>query len=90
MGGAAVRPRLVAKARLRRDPVGEGWLLLYPERGLALNHAAAAIVRLCDGTRTLDDIVARLAAEHSAPTEQLRADVADVVATLNARNLLTR
>ena len=35
-------------------------MLLYPERGLALNGTAASILKLCDGERTLDGIVVEL------------------------------
>jgi hypothetical protein len=37
-------PRLAPRARLRFDRHAGQWLLLYPERGLALNASAAAIV----------------------------------------------
>jgi coenzyme PQQ biosynthesis protein PqqD len=56
------RPRLAARARLRWDRVDGRYLLLYPERGLALNESAAAILRLCDGSRTIDAIVTELVA----------------------------
>jgi coenzyme PQQ biosynthesis protein PqqD len=55
-------PRLAAGARLRWDRIDGQYLLLYPERGLALNESAAAILRLCDGSRTIDDIVSELVA----------------------------
>lgn len=45
----SVAPRLARKARLRWDPYEQKYLLLYPERGLALNEAAHAVVSLCDG-----------------------------------------
>jgi pyrroloquinoline quinone biosynthesis protein D len=56
------KPRLAARARLRWDRIDGRYLLLYPERGLALNESAAAILQLCDGSRTIDDIVTELVA----------------------------
>lgn len=70
---AGARPRLASKARVRHDQVGGGALLLYPEKGLALNDTGRQIVALCTGESTVDDIVDRLAALDGAPP---RAEVA--------------
>jgi coenzyme PQQ biosynthesis protein PqqD len=64
------RPRLAAKARLRFDRLSGGYLLLYPERGLALNDTAAAVVALCSGERTIADIVDRVAGRFAATPER--------------------
>ena len=55
-------PRLARKARLRWDPYEQKYLLLYPERGLALNEAAHAVVSLCDGRHDPNRISRILAA----------------------------
>lgn len=60
------RPRLAAKARLRRDRVNGGWLLLYPERGLSLNATGADVVGLCTGEHTVGAIIDTLTARYSA------------------------
>ena len=49
-------PKLAKKARLRFDRHSGGHMLVYPERGLALNETAAEIAKRCDGTRTLAQI----------------------------------
>ena len=51
------RPRLVTGARLRYDEVREEHLLLVPEGAVRLNPTAAEVLALCDGERSLDDIV---------------------------------
>ena len=51
------RPRLVTGARLRYDEVREEHLLLVPEGAVRLNPTAAKVLGLCDGDRSLDDIV---------------------------------
>jgi len=51
------RPRIRAGARLSHDERRETDLLLAPEVVVRLNGSAAAILRLCDGTRTQRDIV---------------------------------
>jgi pyrroloquinoline quinone biosynthesis protein D len=50
-------PRLVTGARLRYDEVREEHLLLVPEGAVRLNPTAAEVLGLCDGDRSLDDIV---------------------------------
>jgi pyrroloquinoline quinone biosynthesis protein D len=54
------RPALSHSALLRHDPVRQADLLIVPERIVVLNAEAAAIVGLCDGRRTVADIVAEL------------------------------
>jgi pyrroloquinoline quinone biosynthesis protein D len=65
-------PRLWRLARLEFDPVRQRPILLYPEGAVLLNDTGAAILELCDGARTVSEIVTIL-------TERYRADVsADV------------
>lgn len=86
-------PKLAAKARLRFDRHSGKHLLVYPERGLELNASAAAIVRRCDGTRTLRAIALEVAAEAQAnPDEQpaVERDVVELVEELARKGLLER
>ena len=53
----SVKPRLALKARLKWDEVRQKHLLLFPEGVLVLNPTASEIVALCDGQRTVADIV---------------------------------
>ncbi|MFL5861361.1 MAG: pyrroloquinoline quinone biosynthesis peptide chaperone PqqD [Solirubrobacteraceae bacterium] len=69
-------PRLVTGARLRYDDVREEHLLLVPEGAVRLNGTAAEVLELCDGERSLDDIVGVLAARYDG------ADLSDDVRTL--------
>lgn len=57
------RPRLVGKAVLRYDEVRRTHLLLLPERVVRLNPSAAAILARCDGSATVAEIAAALAAQ---------------------------
>lgn len=83
-----MNPRLSPRVRLRFEPDRSEWLLLWPERGVQLNDGARAIVRLCDGTRTVEEIVDKLAEDWSAPRETLQRDVDALLARLAARGLL--
>ncbi len=54
------KPSLVCKARLRYEEVRKVDLLLLPERVVKLNPTGAAILRLCDGSRTVLEITKEL------------------------------
>ena len=54
-------PRLPRKALLRYDSVRAADVLLLPERVVKLNPSAGAILRLCDGTRSVRQIGEELA-----------------------------
>jgi pyrroloquinoline quinone biosynthesis protein D len=54
------RPRLARLVRLQWDPVREQHALLAPEGVLVLNQTGANILELCDGERTVGEIVEEL------------------------------
>lgn len=56
----SAKPRLARKARLRYEEVRQTDLLLLPERVVKLNPSGAAILRLCDGNRTVSEIAKEL------------------------------
>jgi pyrroloquinoline quinone biosynthesis protein D len=86
---AAFVPRLAKKARLKLDRHANKYMLIYPERGLELNDAAAAIAKKCDGSRSIGAIADELAAEHEgAPREAIERDVVDFVSMLRDKGLL--
>ena len=81
------RPRLAPKARLRVDAKTGETLLLYPERGLALNATGAEILGLCTGERCVREIIDALAERHGSH-ESLSDDVRAFLTRLADRNLL--
>jgi coenzyme PQQ biosynthesis protein PqqD len=81
------RPRLAPKVRLRVDRKSGETLLLYPEKGLALNATAAAICELCDGKLSVAELIEALAARHGA-SEALADEVQAFLEQLAERNLL--
>ena len=54
------RPVLAPHVRLRMDPTRGHHVLLSPETVVVLNRTGAAILELCDGRRTVAEIVAEL------------------------------
>jgi len=83
------RPRLASRARLKFDPIEKQEMLLFPEAALALNETGAAIVRLCDGARSINEIVDQLSKTfENADRDALIREVMDFLATIRARGLL--
>jgi pyrroloquinoline quinone biosynthesis protein D len=80
------RPRLVTGARLRYDEVREEHVLLIPEGVVRLNPSAAEVLELCDGERSLDDIVGMLSARYEGA--ELRDDVLELVDAMARRGLV--
>jgi pyrroloquinoline quinone biosynthesis protein D len=80
------RPRLVTGARLRYDEVREEHLLLIPEGAVRLNPTAAEVLELCDGERSIDDIVGALSARYQGA--DVRADVLELVDALTQKGLV--
>jgi len=66
-------PRLATGARLRYDDVRDEHLLLIPEGAVRLNPTAVAVLELCDGEHTVEEIVSALSERYGG------ADVSDDV-----------
>jgi pyrroloquinoline quinone biosynthesis protein D len=77
---------LVTGARLRYDEVREEHLLLIPEGVVRLNPTAAEVLELCDGERSLDDIVGALSARYEGA--DVRDDVLELVDAMAQRGLV--
>lgn len=53
-------PKLSKLFRLQWEEAQQAYVLLYPEGMVKLNNSAAEILKLCDGERTVTDIVKEL------------------------------
>jgi coenzyme PQQ biosynthesis protein PqqD len=83
------RPRLAPKARLRHDRLTGRHLLLYPERGLALNETATQVLALCTGEATVAEIVDALVSRYGEEKrEAVSTEVRAFLQQLADRNLL--
>ena len=80
------RPRLVTGARLQYDEVREEHVLLVPEGVVRLNPTAAAVLELCDGERSLEEIVDILSERYEGA--DLRDDVQGLVDGMAQRGLV--
>jgi pyrroloquinoline quinone biosynthesis protein D len=80
------RPRLATGARLQYDEVREEHVLLVPEGVVRLNATAAEVLELCDGERSLDEIVGVLSERYEGA--DLRDDVQGLVDGMAERGLV--
>lgn len=79
-------PRLITGARLRYDDVREEHLLLIPEGAVRLNPTAYAVLELCDGQRSREEITAALSAQYAGA--DVSGDVAALLDALTERGLV--
>ncbi|HYB29131.1 MAG TPA: pyrroloquinoline quinone biosynthesis peptide chaperone PqqD [Solirubrobacteraceae bacterium] len=79
-------PRLVTGARLSYDEVREEHLLLVPEGAVRLNPTAVAVLELCDGERSVDEIIGVLSERYGGA--DVGDDVRGLVEAMGERGLL--
>lgn len=82
------RPLLAAHVRRQIDRQTGRAMLLHPEGAIELSGTADAIVRMCEGSHTIDGMVAVLREQYEAPEEVLRTDVMECLRGLAALGVL--
>ena len=82
------RPKLSFRARVQTDKVSGKPVLLYPEGALILNNTGHAIVELCNGALTVNEMLSRLAERFHAPIDSIGPEVLRYLEKLRARNLI--
>ena len=83
------RPRLVRRARFRRDAARDRHVIVVPEGVIALSEEAAEIAALLDGTHTFGAVVDAIAEAHPEATRaEIASDVEEFVARLEARGFV--
>ena len=70
----ASRPILPRHVKLRFDKARDRWVILAPERVLVPDDISVEVLQLCDGLRSVADIVAILAAKYTADADLIQAD----------------
>ena len=82
------RPRLTKSARLQTDPVTGETVLLHQEAIMVLNQTGYEILRLCDGARTLSEIIRNLEGQYPAAGSILSREVLQYVEAVRQRGLI--
>jgi pyrroloquinoline quinone biosynthesis protein D len=71
--------------RLHFDPVRQRPVLLYPEGAVLLNDTGAAILELCNGSNTVEQIVRILSERYHA---DVSSDVTEYLSLMAERELI--
>ena len=86
---AATRPALPPHIKLLHDAGRGKWLVLAPERIFEPDEVAVAVLRLCDGARSVDDIAGELAKEYNAAKQEIIADIVAMLQDLADKGVVT-
>ncbi|XID92443.1 pyrroloquinoline quinone biosynthesis peptide chaperone PqqD [Paenibacillaceae bacterium WGS1546] len=82
------KPKLRGLGRMKYDQARQTDMLLLPERVVELNETAAAILRLCDGQRTIAQIVDGLESKYGQ--SGLREEIVEFLAAAAERGWVDR
>ena len=85
----ASRPVLPRHARLKFVETRQVWVILAPERVLAPDQIAVEVLKLCDGVRSVGEMVDELAAKYSADRADISTDVVAMLQDLADKGFLT-
>jgi pyrroloquinoline quinone biosynthesis protein D len=83
------RPILPRHAKLRFDETRQVWVILAPERVLAPDETAVEVLQLCDGVRSVSQVVDQLAQKYAAEREAIATDVIAMLQDLADKGFLT-
>jgi pyrroloquinoline quinone biosynthesis protein D len=86
---AGSRPAFPRHVKLRHDAARDRWTILAPERVFTPDAIAVAVLKLCDGSRTVEEIAAALARTYNAPRERIRADIVSMLQELADKGVVT-
>ncbi|HJU31292.1 MAG TPA: pyrroloquinoline quinone biosynthesis peptide chaperone PqqD [Hyphomicrobiaceae bacterium] len=82
-------PRLPRHIKMRHDGTRGRWLILAPERVFTPDAVAVAVLKLCDGSRSVEAIAAELARAYDAPCERILADIVPMLQDLADKGVVT-
>ena len=83
---SSAKPRLAAGGRWSTQ--GEDRVVLYPEGMIRLQGTGQAILELCDGERTIDEIVNALGLRFNAPAPKIQEDVSTFLEKLQEKRII--
>ncbi len=88
LAAAGSRPYLPRHVRIHFDSTRQRFAVLAPERVYWPDETALAVLKLCNGERTILAVAAQLAAEYAAPVETIQADVLEFIQSWTDLRLL--
>jgi pyrroloquinoline quinone biosynthesis protein D len=86
----ATKPVLPRHAKLRFDETRQRWVILAPERVLAPDDIAVEVLQLCDGVRSVAEMIDQLAVKYTAERDAISGDVIAMLQDLADKGFLTQ
>ena len=83
------QPALPRHIKLRHDPARDRWTILAPERVFTPDAIAVAVLRLCDGSRSVETIAGELAHTYNASRDRILADISALLQDLADKGVVT-
>lgn len=80
-----VMPRHV---KMRHDAGRGRWIILAPERLFDPDEIAVEVLKLCDGDRSVKDIVKVMAKEYNAPEDEIGTDLISMLQDLSDKGVV--
>jgi len=82
------KPAMPRHIKLRHDAGRGRWILLAPERLFDPDETAVSVLKLCDGSRTVTEIVDALSKEYNEQPGVIRDDVVAMLQDLADKGVL--
>jgi pyrroloquinoline quinone biosynthesis protein D len=86
---SASKPKLPRHVKMRHDRARDRYTILAPERVFTPDAVAVAVLKLCDGCRTVDQIASALALSYNAPRETILSDITAMLQGLADKGVVT-
>ena len=84
----ASKPVMPPHIKMRHDAGRNRWIILAPERLFDPDEIAVEVLKLCDGARTVGDIVGQLSKDYNAPPEEIEADIVAMLQDLSDKGVV--
>jgi pyrroloquinoline quinone biosynthesis protein D len=82
------RPELPRHIKLRHDEGRGRWIILAPERVFNPDDTAVAVLKLCDGQRSVSTIAKTLSEEYQAPLDVVTDDIVAMLQDLSDKGVV--
>lgn len=76
--------------KMRHDAGRNRWIILAPERVFDPDEIAVAVLKLCDGQRSVKDIAETLSKEYQAPIEVITNDIQAMLQDLSDKGVVVK
>jgi pyrroloquinoline quinone biosynthesis protein D len=81
-------PTFAAGVQFRFDAVRKAWVILAPERVFMPEETAVDVLKLVDGRRTIQTLVAELCKQYDAQPTEIMSDVTDMLRELQTKGVV--